>query len=286
MLDGSHFADWDHTDNILRAMIAAPSYGLTACLAGGPHWYLHHMGLGETIGYSTRLTMNNSSLYQNQINFLPRAIYINLMGDPSLRMDIVAPPGGLSASSANGQVALNWGASGDATAGYYLYRADSSSGYFSRITSSPVYGSSSVDSPPAGNWIYQVRAVALQQTPSGTYYNLSQAAFAMVTADGSGGTGGGGGGGGGSGGGSTGGGGTGGGSTGPAMIYALRVGDHLWLAWPSQPGTSYRVQICSDLAIGHWTDASGPIVASGTQADWTDTQAFVTPSRFYRIVSP
>jgi len=50
--------------------------GLTCCLAGRPHWFCHNMALGETIGYSTRLTMNNSTLYQNQTNIFPRGLYL------------------------------------------------------------------------------------------------------------------------------------------------------------------------------------------------------------------
>ena len=276
MLDGSHFADWDHSDNILRAMIAAPGYGLTACLAGGPHWYFHHMGLGETIGYSTRLTMNNSSLYQNQVNYLPRAVYVNLMGDPTLRMDMVAAPGAANASSVSGQISLNWPASPDASAGYLVYRADSSSGSFARITSSPVTQTSYVDAPGAGAYTYMVRALALLQTPSGSYYNLSQGVFATISSDGNGG-GSGGGGGGGNGGTDT---------NRTAVIYAQKVGNTLWMAWPSQAGSSYHVQVCADPGLDQWTDASGAIIASGTQADWTDTQAFISPRRFYRIVSP
>ena len=75
------------------------------------------MGLGETIGYSTRLTMNNSTLYQNQSNLFTRAIYIALMGDPTLRMDPVAPPGAFTATAGSGGVKLNWAASADPVLG-------------------------------------------------------------------------------------------------------------------------------------------------------------------------
>jgi hypothetical protein len=56
MLEGSHFGNWDVADNIERAALATPSMGLAVCsIAGHPHWFVHHMGLGETIGYGTRL---------------------------------------------------------------------------------------------------------------------------------------------------------------------------------------------------------------------------------------
>src|SRR5438067_8663833 len=67
LLFGSWLGDWDSEDDILRSVLALPSYGLTAAWSGRPHWFLHHMALGEPIGYGTRLTQNNpsGSLYQN-----------------------------------------------------------------------------------------------------------------------------------------------------------------------------------------------------------------------------
>src|SRR6185295_5536808 len=81
MVFGSWFGEWDVTDDFMRSFLATPSVGLTCCMAGRPHWFVHHMGLGETIGYSTRLTMNNSTLYRSRSNAFTRAIYISLMGD-------------------------------------------------------------------------------------------------------------------------------------------------------------------------------------------------------------
>jgi hypothetical protein len=56
MLFGSYFGDWENQNNFLRASIAAEGYTLTNCWAGRPNWHFHHMALGETIGYGTRLT--------------------------------------------------------------------------------------------------------------------------------------------------------------------------------------------------------------------------------------
>ena len=35
MLEGSHFGNWDHTDNVMRAVLAAPTMGSTACTISG-----------------------------------------------------------------------------------------------------------------------------------------------------------------------------------------------------------------------------------------------------------
>ena len=48
------------------------------------------MGLGETIGFSTLATQNNTGNYD--FNNFPGIVSIGLMGDPTLRMHIVAPP--------------------------------------------------------------------------------------------------------------------------------------------------------------------------------------------------
>ena len=68
-------------------------YGLTCSWSGRPHWFMHHMALGEPIGFSARLTQNNGfdGLYQNQQNNCESWTHIALMGDPTLRMQIVAP---------------------------------------------------------------------------------------------------------------------------------------------------------------------------------------------------
>ncbi len=62
-LFGSYFGDWDVSNNFLRAPLATTSYGLTCAWAGRPAWYVHHMAMGETIGYAARLSQNNSSTY-------------------------------------------------------------------------------------------------------------------------------------------------------------------------------------------------------------------------------
>ena len=95
MLFGSYMGNWDGTDDLLRSVLATPTMGLACMMVGEPHWFVHHMGLGETIGYGTRLTMNNNTLYQSASNAFMRAVYINLMGDPTLRQDPICPPSGL-----------------------------------------------------------------------------------------------------------------------------------------------------------------------------------------------
>lgn len=181
LLFGSWCGDWDHEDDIVRSILATPTYGLAAMYTGVPHWFLHPMGLGETIGYCARLTQNNTNpgLYQNQVTLSSNMVHIALMGDPTLRLNPVVPVSSLSAVSSGGQATLNWTGSTDSSiAGYHVYRATSASGLFTRLTGSPIGNSSFTDSSAPSGAVYMVRAVKLESTPSGTYFNASQGVFA------------------------------------------------------------------------------------------------------------
>jgi hypothetical protein len=173
-LFGSYFGDWDVSNNFLRAPLATTTYGLTCAWAGRPAWHVHHMAMGETIGYAARVSQNNSGTYF--YGYGP-SIHVALMGDPTLRMHVVAPPANVSVAAGAGTATVSWTASADTVAGYHVYRAASSQGPFTRLTTSLVTGTSFVDpaaSPAAP--VYLVRAVRLETTPSGSYWNASTGA--------------------------------------------------------------------------------------------------------------
>lgn len=260
MLEGSWMGNWDHTDNFLRAVLAIPTMGLACCcIAGHPHAFYHHMGLGEPIGYGIRLTMNNSTLYRSQSNDFARAIYIQLLGDPTLRLDPINPPSNFSASANGSSINLSWSPS-DTAVGYHIYRSSSSTGPFTRVTSSLVTGTTFNDTgAPPGSYTYMLRAVALQTNPSGSYYNPSQGIFANATVF----------------------------SPPPSItILATPVGNSLSLSWNSQPGISYRVQSKGSVSHANWSDLTGSIIASGTSASWSDPAPMTDSQKFYRVVSP
>jgi hypothetical protein len=175
LLFGSYFGDWDSRDNLLRAPLAAESHGLVSVWAGRPHWYLHPMALGETIGHATRLTQNNRDLYQ-PVGGFAHGVHIALMGDPTLRLHIVAPPSALSCRTADGNVQLAWQPSPDAEVTYHVYGAPDEKGPFTRLTEIPLretrYSPSAAKSK-----IYMVRAVRLEIGASGSYINASQGVF-------------------------------------------------------------------------------------------------------------
>ena len=176
LLFGSWLGDWDHEDNILRAPLAT-DHGLVSVWSGRPHWFMHPMGAGETIGYVARSAMNNTGLYQTQINSSANRIHIALMGDPTLRLHPVAPVRNLSGSASDRSVALKWTASSDSNiVGYHVYRGSLARG-FSRVTSAPVTSTSFTDTNGSGSAAYMVRAIKLEDTTSGVYHNPSQGVF-------------------------------------------------------------------------------------------------------------
>jgi hypothetical protein len=170
LLFGSYFGDWDSRDNLLRAPLASESHGLVSVWAGRPHWYLHPMGLGETIGYCARLTQNNRGLYAPTGGF-PGGVHIALMGDPTLRLHRVLPP----SSPVLKGTTLSWAASPDAGATYHVYSAADETGPFTRLTESAIKETTVT---VAKATVYMVRAVKLETGPSGSYVNASQGVFA------------------------------------------------------------------------------------------------------------
>lgn len=180
MLFGSYFGDWDISNNFLKAALCQGKT-LTNAWAGRPNWMFHHMALGETIGYSTKLTQNNTTLYfgspygpnQGMVN----SIHISLMGDPTLRNDIVAPVSNVVATKVGNDCHISWTASTETNLiGYNIYMKNDSNSTYVKINSSPIVGTTYTDNCLLypGIYKYMVRALKLETTPSGSYYNMSE----------------------------------------------------------------------------------------------------------------
>jgi hypothetical protein len=180
---GSWFGDWDVKNNFMRTFLAAPTYGLAAAWSGRPHWFIHSLGLGSTIGECAMISQNNSGLYQNQANANARGTHVALMGDPTLRLYPIPPATNVTASSSGSNTTVTWTASSDTgVAGYNVYRASGLAAPFNRLNATLVNGLSFVDSGAPSGAVYMVRAVKLQQSPSGTYYDASQGAYSSPAA--------------------------------------------------------------------------------------------------------
>jgi hypothetical protein len=105
-----------------------------------------------------------------------------------------------------------------------------------------------------------VRAVTLQTTPSGSYYNLSEGAFATVTYNPL--------------------------PTSINVSININAGGPPTLTWNSLAGASYHVISTTDITQPAWLNVSGPLSASGSNTFWTDVGGDPTVPHFYRVVSP
>jgi hypothetical protein len=257
MVYGSHFGNWDVSDDIMRAVLATPQTGLACCMSGVPHWFFHHMGLGETIGYSTRLTMNNRTMYQTQSNTFTRAVYIALMGDPTLRLDPLMPATNLTAVTDRAGVHLSWSGSDSSVLGYNVYRSTTDSGPFSRLNDANVPGTTFTDvTAPPGGYTYMVRAVQLQENYSGSYFNLSEGVFTRSSVSA---------------------------PTNRVVLQISIVNDQVVLGWPGQAGVVYRVEAASTPTSPDWAQVSDPIIATGLTNYWSEPLTNSGGSRFYRV---
>ncbi len=176
MLFGSYFGDWDNTGNFMRTAL-----GSGDCLAvmwtGRPHWWVHHMALGETLGYSTLKTQNNrfGGIYarENPGSYLT---HTSLLGDPTLRQHPFRPPTEVAVEASEDGAKVTWGPSQDPDVfGYVIYRAKSVDGPFARITplNSVANGRSFTDTGGSPRDSYMIRAVKVERTASGSYFNPS-----------------------------------------------------------------------------------------------------------------
>lgn len=173
-LFGSYFLDWDYTNSLLRTTLAQPNAGLGAMWfnpAPSGELTLEALAVGEPI--ATGLLRS--------INAKPdsaKPTYFSFLGDPTLRLQVLAPPSNLRVVGRGDAVRLIWDRSPE-TGEYYVYRSTHSlDGPWRRVTSEPIRQTDWTDAPPPARSLhYQVRAVKLISTGSGSFTNLSQGIF-------------------------------------------------------------------------------------------------------------
>jgi hypothetical protein len=179
LLFGSYFGDWDAQNDLLRAPLASKEGGLICAWSGRPRWHLHHMALGETIGYSTLLTQNNYSIISDNPtgyydNSSSTFVTINLMGDPTLRLHMHEALQQISATPSADSLTttITWQPDANAIA-YYVSKTRSLKDGFTVGTELAANTTSWTDPLPYfGYTKYMVRPIYLEETPSGSYYNL------------------------------------------------------------------------------------------------------------------
>jgi hypothetical protein len=173
-LGASFFGDWNHTtNNLLRALLCTANYGYASMYFLETDWQLQPLALGDPIGSS----------FQYMLNRVPSAnghsVYLAILGDPTLRMQVLAPPKNLQAQVQQNTINLSWEPSPEYGIRYLVYRsANGTAGPFARLTWTPITTSvfSDASSPP-GPKLYRVRAIKIISTGSGSFTNLSQGSF-------------------------------------------------------------------------------------------------------------
>lgn len=183
MMMGSYIGDWNDRNDVLRGVLCGGN-GLVSVYSGPPNWWFHPMGMGKTAGYCTQLTMNNTTLYLPQsgsdVNPAPRSA-LGLMGDPTLKLLHVDMPSNLTITNAGGNASFTWNAAAGTPVGYHLYKFNAS-GVPTRVNTNVITGTTyaSTQTFTIGDQ-YMVRAVKLENTASGSWYNMSLGATATVT---------------------------------------------------------------------------------------------------------
>jgi len=173
VLKSSWFGDANLFDNcFLRAVLATPNYGLGAVFTLHTVWRFESAAVGDAlVGGLVRTARGNESVRTT-----------SFFGDPALRLFVTAPPARLTARKDRDRVILNWAASPETGATYLVYRSTNGpSGPFQRLTGAPVSAPTHTDlGAPPGPKVYQVRALQLLTTGSGSFTNNSQGLFVAV----------------------------------------------------------------------------------------------------------
>ncbi|UEG48739.1 hypothetical protein LK994_08825 [Ferruginibacter lapsinanis] len=186
MMFGSYFGDWDNQDNFLRAPLAGKSNILVNCWAGRPNWFFHHMAMGEPIGADAFESSINRSTYAPS-GYGMQMIHTTLLGDPTLKMYVYEPPTNLTITNISGSnytgLRVSWTPSTSPDVlGYYVYKAKSLADTFQLLNSNYTTGTAINDfNATIGNNIYMVRAVKLQTSTTGSFYNLSRGIMDSAT---------------------------------------------------------------------------------------------------------
>jgi len=181
---GDYFGDWDFETNPLMPAFLAANGGVLACeWSGRPHWFQHALATGETIGYCLKETQNAQYNDAYGHSNSESGTHIALLGDPTLRAQIVSPISNFTAASNCNKVNLHWTAAPDSgILGYIVYRAFSQDGPYVRVTPDFITQNAWDDTNPVADTLfYAVRAMKLEVTPGGgAFYNSSSSPIQSV----------------------------------------------------------------------------------------------------------
>lgn len=189
---GSFKQKIDRAFNPMTALLAQPWYPLAVGWGARPAWWLHHMALGGSVGDVHMRTVNNgiaAEPYATSMDYIPTGrylwrnpVWVNLLGDPTLRAFPLTPPAQVVARVDDGRARVSWQASEDGDVlGYRVYKRHPDGNRFDRISGqNPVTGLEFVDPHGDGQAVYMVRALGRKEVYAGSFRTLSQGVFAQA----------------------------------------------------------------------------------------------------------
>lgn len=179
---GSYFGEWSGDNNFLRVLLSEDS-SIGTMYGGNRHWYLHHMGMGQNIGYSVLKSINNTNTYDRIQDTWATGgsignSYMALMGDPTVRVDYVSKPSSLTINLSGGTANISWTSSPESgVIGYYVYKINQNN--IVRLTNTPVAGNTYSVNASSGDK-FMVTAVKPKVNASGNYLNESLGLIGVV----------------------------------------------------------------------------------------------------------
>ena len=188
---GSHKQRIELSNNAMIALLAQPWYPLAVGWGARPAWWLHHMALGGSIGDVHMRTVNNgiaSEGYDTSMDYIPTGlflwrnpIWVNLMGDPTLRAFPVMPPHDFVGEIKPEGAHLAWTASPDPDVfGYFIYRREADETFQLISGPGPIDATTYVDGNATSDAIYMLRALARKDVHAGSFQTLSQGVFTQL----------------------------------------------------------------------------------------------------------
>lgn len=196
---GSYYGDWDtavNADDVLLAPLGNSGYPLTVLYA--ENWLnMDMLSMGDRAGdevyamaanffpdYSSRY-LQRGWIFGGTTNVVTERVnaYVSLMGDPTLRFRVVAPPTNVTVIVDTPDNVIKWGTLSETNVqGYHVYRAPTTNlNNFTRITTAPVTGSFRDTNAASTAYTYMVRTVKLENSANRSYYNASQGILSSST---------------------------------------------------------------------------------------------------------
>jgi hypothetical protein len=170
-LFGSRILEFMHPNNTLKAQIASEPSFLTSVWSVRPNWHLQGMAIGKSLGEVALNSINNGEKYDD-FGFKPYtgAVFMNIIGDPSLQMLVTDPPENVKIKKNGHTAEITWDTQADAEY-YNVYFAENLMSEKVRLNLEPI--TLNQFSTQFENGVFFVKSVKLQETNTGSFWQES-----------------------------------------------------------------------------------------------------------------